>query len=327
MTLHIKKGNIQLGDLASALHKLGWKDADHTKAIASCLGFNLDQMPEKKHQTEIADPRLTEKPAKTGSQPKAEKAPGLPPQPDLPPPMPTARSFSNLEPLDELAASASEDNRWKTGSGALLAEEPLPRLARLSLFPDRISRHLFTAALGTRRQSREIDIQQLIDRVCTELVIQDIPLKLETTLESGCHLLRDFSQTMVPWWEDLIALTQQVKEVIGASRLQAYSFDTLPAQPMRWTPRGKRELWQADGRPVLIATDFGIQGVSSAKYLAQEWHGFIDQCEQAGSPLVILTPWPGQFCPKDLSAYPKLLHWSPHTTVAMIKKYLGELYS
>ena len=181
--------------------------------------------------------------------------------------------------------------------------------------------------MGTRRLSREIDIQKLIDRVCTEQVILDIPRTSEPTLEEGCHLLRDFSQTMTPWWEDLTALTLQVKDVIGLSRLVAYSFDTLPTNPMRWTPQGKREPWQADGRPVLIATDFGIQGVSSSKYLPQKWHDFIDRCEQADSPLVILTPWPGQYCPKDLSTYPKLLHWSPHTTVAMIKTYLGNLYS
>ncbi len=319
-----KKGKIHLGDLAMALHKLGWENSENTKAIASCLGYDLKQMPQQKHQKEIADPRLPKQNTSTSTKQKPLTGLSLPPAPDLPPPMPSVRSFSELTRVDQPAASANENSRWQTAATTLFEQEKLTGMARQSLFTNRCSRHLFSAVLGKNRYAGEIDIPALIERVCTEQVILELPHTIETTLESGCHLLRDFSQTMVPWWDDLIALTKQVAEVTGVSRLQAYSFDTLPDKSMRWTTDGNRKPWQADGRPVLVATDFGIQEKSIVRDIPAEWHAFSEQCEQTASPLIILTPWPLQYCPKNLGTFPVLMHWSPHTTVAMIKKSIEQ---
>jgi hypothetical protein len=321
MTAGPVKGNIQLGDLIRALSRLGWKDG-HVQAIAACLGFDISQLPDKKPAHEISDPRLTDQQNRKPSHPGPAHGPVSPPRPELPPPMPRIKSGNQqLTERTERAQPANLDHRWSYASETLLTQPSLEKLARINLFPDRVSRHLFNTALSTQRPGRDIDIGRLIERICHEPVNLELPKTIETTLDAGCQLLRDFGHSMAPWHEDLVALERQVRDIIGAARLHAYNFDSLPLEPMRWTPEGKRDYWRADGRPVLVATDFGVQGAVERPRLDAPWREFIEICRQAAAPLVFLTPWPERYSPRDLGAYARLVHWSPRTTVAMIKRH------
>ncbi len=323
MTPNYGKGNIQLGDLIQALSRLGWRNG-HASDIAASLGFNISQLPDKKSTPEISDPRLRDKKRETPAEARPPRAPVTPPTPDISPPLPALKSGNQrLSQRTEPIRSVDLDEKWTEAINELPGGESQPHLARGNLFPDRVSRHLFTAALNTQRLGRDIDIARLIDRICHAPLIIDLPYTVEFSLDAGCHLLRDFSHSMTPFREDLIALEGQVREVISNARLHAYHFDTLPSNPMRWTSSGEPEKWQADGRPVLVATDFGVQGAVKQPRLNPQWHSFIDRCKQSSSPLVFLTPWPEEYAPLDIGTYARLLHWSPHTTVAMIKRQLS----
>jgi hypothetical protein len=321
MTTGPGKGNIQLADLIRALSRLDWQDG-HATDIAACLGFDISQIPDKKPVHEISDPRLKKNPVNQSIENRSSRSPVTPPQPDLPPSKPAIKSDNQtLTERTQSAQSAHLDEEWSEPSNALLTEPTLKKFARINLFPDRVSRHLFSTALGTHRAGRDIDIQRLINSICREPIILELPRTLETTLETGCHLLRDFSQNMAPWHEDLISLEQQVQDVIGTTRLHTYNFDGILEKPLRWTSEGEPDYWQPDGRPVLVASDLAMQGATKNFKLDEKWHAFIDTCRQYASPLVILTPWPDSFTPRDLGNYARLVHWSPRTTVAMIKRH------
>jgi hypothetical protein len=318
------KGKIHLGDLMRALHRLGWSDADQVEAIGSFLGFDLDQMPQTRHHADSVDPRLRQEAQKSPRTKTPPKKPVFPKPPEMPPDLPSLRSSSNLKRLSTNANTAPENDEWKDASDTIFNRPSQPRLPRQNLFMRNKSRHIFTAALGTQRKSHEIDMPALIDQICTNRVVLDIPQTLETTLESGCHLLRDFSHTMTLWWDDLLVLSEQINQIISDSKNLCYRFDSIPEKPMRWVTGSKRENWQADGRPVLVATDFGVQGTNPAPPLDKSWHDLIDQCQQTASPLLFLIPWSKSMWPNDTGNYPQLIHWSPNTSVAIIKKAIAD---
>jgi hypothetical protein len=318
-----RKGNIQLGDLIRALSNLDWQDG-HAADIAASLGFNVSQLPDIKPSDEISNPRLDEGAQKIQPAKQPTRKPVTPPRPKLPPALPTIKSSNQrLHERSERAQEASLDIKWTQASKDLLADSTLPKLTRSNLFPDRVSRHIFTATLNTQRTGRKIDLPCLIERICHQPLIFDLPYKAEFTLDAGCHLLRDFSHSMMPFREDLFALESQVMNVVGPGRVHTYNFDSVPETAMRWTLKGERDQWRADGRPVLVATDFAVRGMTRNPRLDQQWQGIIAQCQRASSPLTFLTPWPRDFSPRDPSGYARVLHWSPRTTVAMIKRHLA----
>jgi hypothetical protein len=203
-----------------------------------------------------------------------------------------------------------------------------PPLARETLFPERTNRHLLSAALAMRREGHEIDLPRLIESLGGGAPLGRLPRRAEATLELGCQALLDYSASMTPFWEDLNALMAQMTAVIGADQTRVYSFATRPDEAWRWTAGGQREAWRPDGRPVLAATDLGIVGRPAHARPDPRWPAFAAACAQAGSPLVILIPWPRAYWPRvcwpaGSAGRPILVHWSPHTSAAMIRRHIG----
>lgn len=319
-----KRGEIQLGDLARAMGSLRWRSDEEAQAIAACLGFGLRAgVPASRRSKEIYDRQRYRASEPTPSQAPPRPAVLVPPTPEAPPALPASRVASRLEPLPERAPPAPDDTDWLDDEDALFGQGSEPVVARQSLFPERTSRHIVSAALATLRSGQEIDVPRLIAAISRREVIADLPRRPESTLELGCHLLLDYSATMVPFWEDLNGLIAQVTDVVGAANTRVFSFDARPTEAKRWTPRGERESWRPDGRPVLAATDFGIQGKSTRAEPNPDWSALIERCAQRGSPLVILVPWPEDRWPTTIGSYPELMHWSPHTSAAIIRAKIG----
>lgn len=316
------RGQIHLGDLARALKCLGWQDDEQAKAIAACLGFGLLATPKPRAPNEIYDRQRYPSHEPPVSQPPPRRV-FVPPAPEPPAVLPAHALPSALQPLTERAPAALADSDWLGDEDALFAERSETEIARRSLLPERTSRHIVSSALATLRVGQEIDIPKLIQAIGRRQIMVELPHRPDATLERGCQLLLDYGATMIPFWEDLSDLVRQVTDVVGQANIQAYSFDTLPTEAMHWTIDGERLPWQPDGRPVLIATDFGIQGKSGRVPLNPAWLTFIERCDTAGSPLVILIPWPEQRWPADIGGYPHLVHWSPHTSAAMVKRKIG----
>lgn len=326
MTDRPDRGDIHLGDLARALARLDWEGEAQAARIAACLGFGLrPPQPTARAATEpvrIYDPLAAGGPPSPPAAPPAQPPVLLPPAPRPPPPLPEGTLPSRLEPLAGLAPPAEIDTDWLTDPGP---DRFPPReeaaVARAALFPERTHRHILSAALASTRPGAEIDVTGLIAAICRREAVSWLPTRPETTLERGCQLLLDYSASMVPYWDDLTGLVDQVCRVVGAEATRVYSFDTRPQEARRWTPAGEPEPWQPDGRPVLAATDLGIQGLAAPAAPRGDWARLADCCAAAGSPLLILIPWPESQWPKRFPGGVALVHWGPRTTAGMVRHH------
>jgi hypothetical protein len=321
-----RRGEIHLGDLAWALGSLAWQDQDQAQMIAASLGFGLGITSRQSPLTGIYDHSLQAAQPSPESPPPNSQPVLRRPEPELPPALPASVIPTLLEPLPDLAP-ASPDPDWSNADARLLDDRGEAPCSRATLFPERASRHIVSAAIATRRSGQAVDIPTLIGALAGRETIRTLPRQLESTLTRGCQVLLDYSATMVPFWEDLTDLIGQVCAVVGAAETRVYSFDTRPTEAARWLPGGKREPWQPDGRPVLAASDLGIQGsagtVAAHATPDPAWHALAERCVQTRSPLLILIPWPEPRWPRTLAGRPQLVHWSPNTTVGMIRRRVG----
>jgi hypothetical protein len=322
-----RRGDIHLGDLARALGKLDWQDPAQAETIAACLGFGLgpDSDPAQHRQAprEAYNPAVQPAPAEVDRQPsttatKPVPVP-MPPTPPAPPPLPAKRLTSELQALEPLAP-AQPDPDWLGGDPQLLDPGDALPCAREPLFADAASRHIFSAALATRRSGTDIDLPRLIAAITRREPLRALPRRSEPTLEQGCQLLLDYSATMVPFWDDLTDLVRQLGAVVGNTRV--YSFDRRPTDALHWLPDGRREPWEPADRPVLVAGDLGIQS-GGRRSPDPDWDQLARRCDAAGVPLLVLVPWPEPYWPKTLAGRPILIHWSPATSAGWVSRCLA----
>lgn len=320
------RGEIHLGDLARALHRLDPSDPDQTQAIAACLGFGLREPAQRHQPIEVFDPRA--QPTAPVPSPVPTPAPNrpppqpMPPSPPAPPSLPSMRLPSRLEALDPLTL-AEPDLDWLDDDERLQdptqAATPAPAIAREPLFPRPRDRHILSAALATPRRGRHLDLPRLLTLLTRREPLHELPCRTEATVANGCDLLLDYSPTMVPFWDDLGDLIDQVGAVIGPTRTRVYSFDTRPTAAIRWLPGRRREAWQPTGRPVLVASDLGIQGDLPAAP-DPAWDPLAERCAEAGLPLLVLVPWPKPQWPQALAGRPELIHWHPATSAGRVRR-------
>lgn len=321
-----RKGEIHLADLIVALDQLPWESEAHTRAIAGCLGFGLGapNLQPSKPATAIYDrgQRARKAPAVTAAPPRP--ALRAPPAPPIPIALPSKILQSTLTDLAPAPTPEESDPPWlASGYEVLRAEDRLPP-PRQTLLPANRARGVLSAALAVLREGDELDVGQLIDRVVVGRLPSRLPRRPDATLSLGCQLLLDFGDTMTPWWEDLHALSSQVAAVVGEAAVSTFDFEAIPAAASRWQGDEKRGAWQPlPGTPVLVASDLGIRGRAAPRQVALAWQAFVARCEAAGSPLVILIPWPREYWPEGLGRHPDLVHWNPRTTAAMVRQEIG----
>lgn len=316
----LRRGEIHLGDLARALATLQCHNDAQVRAIAACLGFGL-AAPRTRPPVEVynpsAQPRLPSAERQWEQPPRVP----IPPMPAPPPTLPKDLLESRLQPLPDLAPAALDPD-WLDGDPTLLDESDALPCAREPLFPERTSRHIISAALGTLRAGDAIDVPRLTAALARREPLRDLPRRLEPTLERGCQLLLDYSATMVPFWDDLTALIGQVGAVVGSAETQVFSFDARPTDALRWWPEGRSDAWSPAGRPVLAASDLGIQHRGGQAVPDPGWNALGKRCAAAGVPLLILIPWPKRHWPRALAGPPELIHWSPATSAGLIRRRL-----
>jgi len=319
-----ERGDIHLGDLIRALDKLPWQGPEQAEAIAACLGFGL-----RPHRT----PTASDQPQRIGgtrtpiqnqdplpaTQP-ASSAPAFPPRPPRPVPLPEGLLPCALTPCERRAPPDPGPPDWLAEAAARFpARERLSVLARATLLPERTARHVLSAALATERAGAELDLPHLIDAICRRQPLRSLPRRPEATVAAGCQLLLDYSPSMVPFWEDLNGLAEQVRDVVGEQATRVYAFDTHPSQARHWTPNGDAEGWRPDGRPVLAATDLGIQG-RAPPAPSPDWPHVAADCARVGSPLMLLIPWPEDRWPRSFPANTTLIQWGPDTSAGRVRR-------
>lgn len=324
-----RKGEIHLGELIGALAGLPWKDHAQAQAIAGCLGFGLAahdlgrfERPTPAVFDRNRPPPLPRRGGDLVAKPPAGFATRPPPQPDLPAQVLT----SQLQPVTPPPpSSTTAAPAWVHGAYQRLDPTPGTSPPRQTLFPGRTARGVFTAALATQRLGREVDVQALVGSVVRGQLPRRLPRLPAATLSRGCQVLLDFSESMLPWWDDLRELAAQLAAALGEERVAAFDFESAPAAASQWRAgREQATPWQPEaGRPILVATDFGIRGRSHGQGASVHWQDFVRLCAAKGCPLLILVPWSPTYWPDWLGTYPELLHWHPRTSAAMLRRQLA----
>ncbi|MEF8731813.1 MAG: hypothetical protein V5B40_07850 [Candidatus Accumulibacter meliphilus] len=328
----MRRGEIHLGDLIRALGTLHGQDDEHAQAIAGCLGFGLaapEVQPARPTPTVYDRSRLSpqaksEAPA-TPRQAGLAAPPTRAPQIDLP--AQTLKSTLNAVAAPP-AIDTAEAPSWLTGDYQRLDPAPGVSPPRRTLIPAETARGVFTAALATLRRGDRLDVDQLVRRVVEGRLPPRLPRQHSATLARGCQLLLDFSDSMLPWWEDLRELARQLVGVLGEDRVAVFDFDSTPEKAGRWLPGKDAEQdwqpWQPEpGRPILAATDFGIQGLPPRSRPDAGWPKLIKDCRAPGCPLIVLVPWSPEYWPTTLGPDAELVHWHPRTSAAMLSRQLG----
>ncbi|HRD90185.1 MAG TPA: hypothetical protein PK752_18295 [Accumulibacter sp.] len=325
----MQRGEIHLGDLIRALGTLHCQDHEHARAIAGCLGFGL-AAPEV--QPTRPTPMVYDR-SRLSAQPKAEPAAVRRPegfdapatrQPKIDLPAQTLKSTLNaveVLPAADLAGAAA----WLASDYQRLDPTPGVSPPRRTLIPAETARGVFTAALATRCHGDRLDVDRLVRRVVEGRLPPRLPRLHAATLARGCQLLLDFGGSMLPWWEDLRELAKQLAAVLGEGRVSVFDFDSSPGQAGRWLPgKDQQQRWRPEpGRPILAATDFGIQGLPPRSRPDAGWKELIEDCRAQGCPLIVLVPWSPEYWPTTLGPDAELVHWNPRTSAAMLSRQIG----
>jgi hypothetical protein len=233
---------------------------------------------------------------------------------------------SELTPLP----ARSPDDAW------LLQVKPLPQVAEdrpsplplEPLFQPGWARALLSGALATPGADGPLDLPQLIEWIAQGQPVEWLPMLQRPTLVRGVQLLLDHSDAMIPFHKDQNWLVRQLRQTVGKERVAVVHFSGSP----RWgAGLGPRHDWQActppgDGAPVLAVTDLGIgQPLAADTFVDEsEWLLFADDLARAGSPLLILTPYPPRRWPLVLARRLVILHWERTTTISHVHSEVGK---
>ena len=251
----------------------------------------------------------------------------IPPSPELPIELPKNIVNGNIEPISSETNENIPSPEWLNNKGYQLLTETAAteKPFRESLFPGLTHRGILGAVLTVQKIGQDINMNALIRQVVKGRIPKTLPKNINGTLGSGCQLLLDYNDSMVPFWEDLSALAGQIENLIGSERVKIYEFDKDPTSARHWTPPNRVKTWQPEpGRPIIVATNLNITGPRKQPDVKPFWHTFIKQCQQLHIPVVLLIPWQERYWPEDLGNHPILVHWNPATTAAMIHNLVGK---
>lgn len=322
------RGEINLADLLMTIKDLPWESEGQLRQIAQSLGFTWQgHLPEPiaiEHSKGVYDRnRHAAQPKPKPNLPELNIPFSAPPPPELPIELPPQVLSSTLTTYENCIESGQQpDWLYQQTNDLLSEEEELPRLARKNLFPTHTSRGVLSASLRVQRTSAEPDVPQIIRRMVRGEILRTLPRIRGTTLGQGCQLLLDYSDSMIPYWEDLNELAMQVENVIGTNRLHIYEFEGNPLEAKHREINGERQGEKA--RPIVVASNLDVGVHRRNPIINKYWRQFIHQCKQAGSPLLILTPWQRESWPSGLGDYPILIHWNPRTTAGMVQQLVGK---
>ncbi len=171
------------------------------------------------------------------------------------------------------------------------------------LFLDRWFQGIFSAVLGVKVLSSEIDFRKLERHVIQEEFFAQLPFKTCTKLVKGVYVLLDRSESMQPFWRDQDELIGRLRRMLGAALVQSswFEYDAFSRRIIWPTPRQFRI-----ETPVLLVTDFG-RGKAPATAQTMDWEPWqkliLEPAQSSRSPIFALIPAAKDFWPATLARF------------------------
>lgn len=317
------RGAIGLGDLMRALKGLDSRERATVERIARSLGFTgLDANPAEGAQGVSGAqrrPRLAKRPAA-----KAPTQRGGMPQVAPPVDLPEQIFETEMTPVE--SPELPEPRPQWLDQGPALEESGLAPIPRAKLFPDRSAKGVLGAAIATRRPGPNPDIDRLIEAIVRGGVLDALPYRPNPSLHRGLQLLMDTGEAMTPFLLDLDDLAHAFVRIVGRHACELYEFSADPNRAVRWSADFREIAWRPlAGRPVVVATDFGIGARIGARDHANPrvWLDFERRARAAGVPVIALVPYGRDRWRRTLSRRIHFIHWDPRTRASHISKMFG----
>jgi hypothetical protein len=317
------RGVISLGDLMCSLKGLECRDTATLERIARSLGFTGINANPAEGARGVSGARRWPSLAK---KPTSRELPsqGSLPQPPLPVELPEAIFDTEMTPL-ESPEPPGQPPSW-LNQGPALETTDIPPAPRAKLFHERSAKGVLSAAVATRRPGPQPDVDRLIQSIIRGDLLQAFPYTANPSIHRGLQLLMDTSESMTPFLQDLDDLAQAMVRLVGQAGCELYEFKGDPNDSVRWSPNFREIPWRpVAGRPVLIASDFGIGARVGTKDRAapRSWLDFAQRVREAGLPLIAFVPYGREHWRKSLSRRIHFIHWDPHTRASHITKLFG----
>jgi hypothetical protein len=213
---------------------------------------------------------------------------------------------------------------WVTVPGPRISAEPAVRYTPPAepLFGGVRLRALLTAVLATDVSEGELDISEVIRRICARRPIAELPRLDVPTLRRGVQLLVDVGRGMDPYAQDRNPLVSHVRGIVPGDRISVLYFVGCPGRGCGAGPRKKWSPWRppSSGTPVVALTDVGIGGpiFDPERGQTSEWLDFASQLKGLGNPLAALVPYSADRWPIPLTKVMLFLHWSERASARQV---------
>ncbi len=326
----VKRGEISLGDLFTAMANLPWQTDQHANLIKNMLGFDNKPIKHESLKSRVTShANLDINAERSNPLPTIKRGTSSPQKPPLPVMLPDAAPFGSLEyvGIKHPETDESDEDEFLPPDTCFESYDDIiyePHFHQ-TIIPQNSIRGILTAMLQVSRENRQIDIVSLIRSSCTGLPLKKIPYQQQGTLAHGCQLLLDYSDSMAPWLNDAQALQKQLQDILGEDKVEILRFNELPLEAEKRSTTNQATDWKPmEGVPILVVTDFGLPENPGSYLLQLRWRQFVSRCKATGVPMVCLVPWWIEpILEQSLGNYPYLFHWLPDTTASEVKALIG----
>jgi hypothetical protein len=226
--------------------------------------------------------------------------------------------------LTRAASGKPTPPAWVTIPGPRISVESTVRNTPSAepLFGGTRLRALVAAVLAIDVFEGELDISEVITRICARRPIAELPRLRVPTLRRGVQLLVDVGQGMDPYAQDRSLLVSYVRGIVPSDQISVLYFIGCPGRGCGPGPRKEWSRWHRPslGTPVVALTDLGIGGsiFDPERGQTNEWLDFALQLKGLGNPLAALVPYSADRWPIPLTKVMLLLHWSERASARQV---------
>lgn len=196
-----------------------------------------------------------------------------------------------------------------------------------SLLNKNSSRSVILTILATISQEGDVDFNRIIDTLCKNSIVKDLPRLNLATLRRGVQLLVDVGESMGPYKRDQIYLQSEIRRIIGKENTSVFRFVGTPLKGVKTGFQLEFSNYTAPrpGTPILLLTDLGIGQPPFSKDPANvgEWIEFINTIKRNKCPLIALVPYRNNRWPIQLKPLLHIIYWDRSTRLLEVRRQIG----
>ena len=182
-------------------------------------------------------------------------------------------------------------------------------------------------ALGSNRESNSIDIKAVVDLISRGRLVSKMPKIKKRVWAENCNIILDFSQRLVPFWDDMHAICNGIKKMRGCSGLNIYKIKHGPGGKFRkyYDPLVTVTDVVSDRQgPFFIISDLGC---FESNHTVKQWICFGERLKRAQIHPIVLTPCLPKLWDNELLKYYCPIRWDRGNKLPVDLKRICKTYS